>query len=144
MRNITIALFIISLSLLGCKKEDDEIKGFYDYVHYSHEGSGQITFDVYPTNNTDSLNIIIKKYNFRDTTINLKLNNSTNNEAFSLYYKAINNQYQINGDYKESSLATGVFIDVYVVTKENKTEITNTYLREKLISLEDLVLSKIE
>jgi hypothetical protein len=141
MKTILVTFLILIAIIASCKK-DNVVKGYYEYMQYVHEGSGQIEFKVYPTDNIDLLKVVVNKYNFRDTTIETTIEN-VNTTAFSNYHKAIGDQAQINGSFKQSSLETGVWISIYVGTNNNKTEVTNIDLRNSLLCFEQLVKNKL-
>lgn len=145
MNKILILIFATTLAI-SCKKEDTVIKGYYDYVRITHEGSDPIDFKLYPTNNSDSLKVVVTKFHFRDTTLQFNIGTTQNDLhaiSFSDYYKAINNQEQINGSFRQSELPTGEFSYVYTGVKGKDTEVTNTDLRNSLIYFEQLVKNKL-
>src|ERR1035437_721586 len=135
MKIISITFFILITIFSGCKK-DNIVKGYYDSMHYVRTGSDDIDFNVYPTNNADSVKVVVNKYNYRDTVINTIIVSTSNDPTLIGYHKAINSQVQINGNYRGSSLLTGVFINIYVVAKGKETEVTNTDLRNTLLNLD--------
>ena len=102
-------------------------------------------FNLYTTGNSNELNAIVTKYAFRDTTIQITIDASSgNSSAFSALNKAMNNQIQLNGDYKQSSLPTGTWAYIYLVNENKQTEVTNTGLRNSLLEFEKLILDKIQ
>ena len=141
---LTIFYFFV-LMLTGCKKDADIVKGFYDSMHFVRKGGGQIEFIIYPTDNINKLNAVVTKYNFSDTTIQFTIDiNSDNSSALSSLNKAMNNQTQINGDFKQSTLASGTWASIYLVTDEKETEVTNTELRNLLLKFEQIIRDKIQ
>jgi hypothetical protein len=138
--SITILLFVVICT--GCKK--DEVKGFYDSMHFVREGGGQIEFTLSVTDNSNELKAVVTRYVYRDTTIQVLIDvNNDNSSAFSLLNKAMNNQIQLNGDYKESTLPSGTWAFIYLVNENKQTEVTNTALRTSLLEFERIVVDKI-
>ena len=136
-------IFFFIVFCTGCKK--DEVKGFYDSMNFVREGGGEIEFNLYTTGNSNELNAVVTKYAFRDTTIQITIDaNSANSSAFSALNKAMNNQIQLNGDYKQSILPTGTWAYIYLVNENKQTEVTNTGLRNSLLEFEKLVRDKIQ
>ncbi len=128
-----------------CKKYTDTVKGFYDSMHFVRQGGGQIDFKIYTTDNSDKVKVIISKYDFRDTTLQILIENTADNAAaFSSFHKAITNQTQINGDYKQSTLMTGTWSYIYFVSNSMETQVTNTELRNSLLKFEQLTKSMIK
>lgn len=145
MKTTSTIFFFFVLMLTGCKKDADIVKGFYDSMHFVREGGGQIEFIIYPTDNINKLNAVVTKYNFSDTTIQFTIDiNSDNSSALSSLNQAMNNQTQINGDFKQSTLASGTWASIYLVTDEKETEVTNTELRNLLLKFEQIIRDKIQ
>ena len=114
-------------------------------MYFVREGGGEIEFNLYTTDTSDELKAVVTKYVYRDTTIQIIIDaNSDNASAFSSLKKAMNNQIQLNGDYKESSLPTGTWAFIYLVNENTQTEVTNTGLRSSLLEFESLVRNKIQ
>ena len=144
MKTTSTIFFFLVLMLIGCKKDTDIVKGFYDSMHFVREGGGQIEFIIYPTDNINKLNAVVTKYNFSDTTIQFTIDiNSDNSSALSSLNQAMNNQIQINGDFKQSTLPSGTWASIYLVTDEKETEVTNTELRNLLLKFEQIIRDKI-
>jgi len=114
-------------------------------MHFERQGGGEMVFDVYKTGNNDQLKVVVSKFGFRDTTIQITLDNNTESSfAFSAFDKATNNQTQINGNFKQSTLPTGTWSFIYFNTLEMQTEVTNTDLRNTLLYFEQLVRGKVQ
>ncbi len=141
MKIISITFLALVTFFYGCKK-DNIVKGNYDCVHYVRSGGNVIDFKVYPTDNTDSVKIVMSSYDNRDTTLQFILVDTNNNSAFSMFHKAINSQAQINGNYKQSSLLSGEWVYIYAVANGKETEITNNDLRNTLLNFETLARVK--
>ena len=145
MKTFTMTFMILIATFSSCKKDSDTVKGFYDSMHFVRQGGGQIDFIVQTTDNSDKVKVIVSKYNFRDTTIQIIIdNNADNATAFSSFHNAINKQAQINGDFKQSTLVTGTWSYIYFVSSGKETEVTNTDLRNSLLKFEQLTTSMIK
>ena len=149
MKKIPFSILALFLIFTSCEELPEEsvqtIKGFYDYMHFERAGGGQIDFDLYATDNSNKLKAVVSKYNFRDTTIQIILDKSSDNTAsFSDFNKALNNQVQLDGDFTQSSLNTGTWAYINFITNNEQTEVTNTDLRNSLLKIEQLVKSKIK
>ena len=141
-----VLTFLILIALFSsCKMNSDTEKVSYDSMHFVRQGGGQIDFKMYPTDNSDSIKVIVSKYNFRDTTLQIMLdNNADNNAAFSSFYNTINNETKIDGDLKQSTLATGTWAHIYFISGSEETEVTNTELIDLLLQFEQLTKSMIK
>lgn len=114
-------------------------------MYFTRQGGGQIDFNLHLTDNSDKLKAIVTKYSFRDTTIQIIIDyNNDNAAAFSSFQKAMNNQTQINGDFQQSTLATGTWSYIYFFANTKETEVTNTELRDSLLKFEQIVRDKIQ
>jgi peroxiredoxin len=145
MKTVSITIFLFIVMCTGCKKDATIVKGFYDSMHFVREGGGQIEFIIYSTDSSDKLKAVVTKYDFRDTTIQIIID--INNEialSFSSLNEAMNNQIQINGDFQQSTLHTGTWAYIYLVSDNKETEVTNTELRNSLLKFEQLVKNKIQ
>jgi hypothetical protein len=144
MKTTTTIFFFFVLMFTRCKNDTDIVKGFYNSMHFVREGGGQIEFIIYPTDNFNKLNAVVTKYNFKDTTIQITIDvNSDNSSVLSSLNKAMNNQIQINGDFKQSTLPSGSWASIYLVTDKKETEVTNTGLRNLLLNFEQIIRDKI-
>jgi len=144
MKIIFIVCFAVLLFLFSYKMYS-KIHGCYDYMHFERMGGGQIDFKIYQTGNKDKLKVIVNKFNFRDTTIQMLLDSNTENmSAFLTFNKSINNQVPLNGKIKQTTLMTGTWVHIYFVAKNKEIEVTNLELRDKLLIFEKLVKEKIQ
>jgi hypothetical protein len=141
-------IYLISLLLIfawsGCKKEIEIITGYFDSIHFVREGGGQIDFIISPSDNLFELSVLVTKYNYLDTSIQLKLDILDLGQAYSYYNQVLNSQIQINGDFKQPTTKTGTWIYVYAVDGDKEIEVTNTDLRSILLTLEQKVRDKIQ
>lgn len=142
MKTFSIPFFILMIVLFGFK--ESEVKEVFTSMHFVRNGGGQIDFSVYPENN-NKLKVVVQKYNFRDTSIQIILNKNTGNASiFVMFNKAINNQIQLNGDSKQPTLPTGTWTYIYLVSNSKETEVTNIELLDTLGKFEQLVRSNIK
>lgn len=132
------------LMLTGCKKDPVIVKGFYDSMHFNREGGGQIEFTLSPTGNSDKFNAVVTRFGARDSTFQITIDiNNDNRSDLLLLDQAMNNQIQLNGEFKQSSLLAGTWAYIYLVYNKKETEVTNTELRNSLLQLEQLIRDKI-
>lgn len=145
MKRTLITIFLFILMLTGCKKDTEIVKGFYNSMHFVREGGGQIEFTISSTDNSDNFNVVITRFGIRDSTIQIIIDiNDDNRSALSLLDKAMNNQIQTNGDFKQSTLLAGTWAFIYLVTDKKEIEVTNTELRNSILQLEQLIRDKIQ
>jgi hypothetical protein len=144
MKTMSITITLLILILTGFKKDTGLVKGYFDHMHFVRMGGGQIEFNLYKTDNS-ALKAVVTKFSFRDTTIQVIINPNKDNElAFSSFNKALNNQIQINGSFHQTTLPTGTWAFIYMVSGKKETEVTNTRLRNSLLKFEQLVSDKIQ
>ncbi|WP_221202140.1 hypothetical protein [Microbacter margulisiae] len=135
-----IPLLFAIMAFAGCQQDSSNVKGYYDAMHYVTEGGGQLDFKLYPTDNPEELKAVISRYAFRDTVAQFNIDlNSSNTSSFSSLQKAMNNQIQINGDFRQSTLPTGSWTHIYLDSKGQEVEVTNTWLRDSLLVFGDIV-----
>jgi hypothetical protein len=145
METASITLLLLIITCTNCKKDPDIIlKGFFDSMHFSRQGGGQIEFYLYPTDSLDKLNAVVTKYKFHDTELQVVIDINENPDAFTSLNEAMNNQIQINGDFQQPTTKTGTWAYIYLVTDNKETEVTNIELRNILLNFEQLVKSKIQ
>ena len=144
MKTLLLSLLAaLATVFASCQKESDAITGQYDYIHFERWGGGENTFDLYPTTNPDEIEVVVSSFEYRDIAIRFTLmKNNDNATCFSDFYNALNNQMPINGDFKESTLLTGTWANVYVMTNGKKTEITNIHLRESILQFEEAIANR--
>ncbi|MBC7382374.1 MAG: hypothetical protein H7296_05175, partial [Bacteroidia bacterium] len=121
-------------------------KGFYDSMHYVTSGGGQIDFTLYKTKNPDQLRAIVSKVRYRDTTLQFMLDKNPNDAAaFLAFKKAVNNEAQLNGGFKPSTLPTGSWSYIYFTASTGEvTEVTNEELKNSLIEFGQIVQDKLK
>jgi hypothetical protein len=143
MKTGIMTMLILTAIFVGCTKCVTLERGYYESMHFIRNGGGDMEFTLYPTDNTDRVTAIVSRYQFRDTTVQMRIDNSADNAvAFSLLHKAMNNQMVINGDFQQPTAPTGTWAFVYMVANQKETEVTNTDLRNSLLRFEQLVRAK--
>ena len=144
MKARSITLLLLILILAGCKNDANGITGTYSSMHFVRQGGGDINFKLSPIPNSDQLQAVVSRYNFRDTTINVLVNNNADiSSGFIAFRKALKNEITISGDFQQSTLLTGSWTHLYMSNNGTDTEITNTALRNTLIQFEQQVRNKI-
>lgn len=119
--------------------------GYFQYFQFERRGGGQKIFSVHPTTSPDSFEFRVSKFDFSDTSfLFYVLLDSTNSSIFNNLEKALNNQSQFNGNFKQPSLPTGTWSYFYLIKDSIKTEITNPLLREQLSDFENMVEERIQ
>jgi hypothetical protein len=145
MKTASITILFLILMLTGCKKDPVIVKGYYESVHFIREGGGQIEFTITPTGNQDKFNAVVTRFGISDSTIQITVDiNTDNKSALSLLDQAMNNQIQVNGDFRQSTLLAGTWAYIYLVTDQRETEVTNSELRNSILKLEQLLRDKIQ
>jgi len=135
--------FIAILFLLACKDVSTQPPGPYDSMLFHREGAGDKVFNAYPTTSTDTFQVVISRYEFRDTSVHLTLiKDNTNASAFDALTQTLSGQIKITGDSKQSTLPTGTWIYLYVVKGAGQTQITNITLVNLLSTFENMVKAK--
>ena len=144
MKTRSITLLLLILILAGCKNDANGITGTYSSMHFVRKGGGDIDFRLSPIPNSDQLQALVSRYNFRDTTINVLVNNDADiSSGFIAFRKALKNEITISGDFQQSTLPTGTWTYLYMSNNGTDTEITNTALRNTLLEFEQQVRNKI-
>ena len=116
----------------------------YDQMLFNREGGGNLKFTVSPTPSADTFRIMVTQRDYRDTTIQLNISRFTTCAGTcDTLIMTLNQQIQIAGDFKQSTLPTGTWAYIYVCRGSDKTEVTNTNLRNSLLSFENLVRTKL-
>jgi hypothetical protein len=128
----------MSFIFSGCKNET-EPNHTYSKIFFTREGGGNKEFYV-TTNSGHQIIMNVTRYNFRDTTYTKSVYVEDAGRLSNRIIDVINNRITLKGDFKQSDLETGTWAYIYVVDEDNnKTEITNTSLRDSLMILETLV-----
>lgn len=134
-----IGYLLVFLVLVSCSKTDK-----YDSMHFVRAGGGQIDFTVYETGDANQLKVMISKYNFRDTIIQIYLlKEKVDETAFSTFHSAMNKVISLKGDFEQSIMATGTWVHIYFSSNGKELEVTNKALRNSLLKFEELTLSQI-
>jgi uncharacterized lipoprotein NlpE involved in copper resistance len=142
-RSITFLLLIIIL--VGCSNDADIITGTYSSMHFVRQGGGSIDFRLSPTSNPNQLQAIVSNYNYRDTTIRIVIDSNVDSAPYFIAFKkALSSEIDIAGDFQQPTLPTGTWAFVYVSCNGKDTEVTNAELRNTLLTVEQLVVNKIQ
>ena len=149
MKTTTFYIFTLIFLLTSCEKNSDEsietVKGFYDYMHVERNGGGQIYFNLYATENSNKIKAVVSKYDFRDTAIVIFIDKNEDNTIYlNDFSKALNNEVQLTGDFTQSTLPTGTWVNYTFVTNNKQIEVTNSDLRNSLLKIEQLVHNNIK
>ena len=146
MRDSLISIILMTSFFLCACKDNSTQPGStpgYDHMLFNREGGGNLEFTVSPTPSTDTFTILVTQKDFRDTTIQLNISRFTTCAGTcDTLIMALNDQIQITGAFKQSTLPTGTWAYIYVCRDSDKTEVTNTNLRNSLLTFESLVRSK--
>ena len=83
---------------------------------------------------------------YRDTTIQVTLNNNIHDApAFLAFKKAVNNDAQLNGSFKTSTVPTGSWTYIYFASNAGEvTEVTSDELRNSFLGFGQIVKDKIK
>jgi hypothetical protein len=140
LRIITISTLFVCMALLSvCCHHETEPNDTYAKILFKRDGGGSKEFYV-TTNSGHEIIMDVTKYNFRDTTYTTSVFVEDAGKLSNLITRVINNKVTLKGDFKQSELETGTWAYIYVIDDDNnKTEITNTSLRDSLMILETLV-----
>jgi uncharacterized protein (DUF2225 family) len=128
----------MSLIFIGCK---NEVEPNYDYskILFKRDGGGNKEFYI-RTNSAHEIIMQVTQYNFRDTNYTTSVFVEDEGKLSNLITRVLNNRVTLKGDFKQSELETGTWAYIYVADDDNnKTEITNTALRDSLMILETLI-----
>jgi hypothetical protein len=139
-RLIAICTLLVCTTVLftGCKN-DVEPNDTYSKIFFKRDGGGNKEFYI-TTNTGHEIIMNVTRYNFRDTTYTTSVFVEDAGKLSNLITRVINNKVTLKGDFKQSELETGTWAYIYVIDDDNnKTEITNTSLRDSLMILETLV-----
>jgi len=143
MRPILKTLIIIAIFIAGCKK--DSADNHFNSMHFVRQGGGEIDFHLFSTDEEGKIKAEISKYDFKDTTIQFFLEQGNDHAAlFSTFNKALKNEEELSGDFKQPDGMGGTWAYIYFVEGEKETAVTNTDLRDKLLEFENLVREKIQ
>ena len=143
MKTLTVMLLMVAATIAGCSSGITLDRGYYDYIHFSRQGGVEIEFCLYPTGDSNQLKAVVSRYAYKDTTVQMIINNSSDySEAFTMFHKALNNQMAIKGDFQQTTLPSGSWAYIYCVSNQKETEITNSDLRTSLLKFEQFIDSK--
>ena len=140
MRLIIAYCFALIAAALSSCKGPTEPTETYDHFLFDREGGGAKTFTVNQTGRADSVVIHVSFYNYRDTVVEFSSCSADSDaDSFKALDDALHGRVAIPGDFKQSTLPTGTWAYLYVVRDTQRTEITNTDLRNRLLPFETIV-----
>jgi hypothetical protein len=123
--------------------------GPFDSMSINRQGGGDLGFTVLPLMIADRqdgpvFTALVSHRNFKDTTIAISITpNEIGAASSEAFMSTLQGFRQINGDFKQSSLPTGTWVHVYMLSDESKHEVTNTDLRNLLLKFEDAVRKRL-
>jgi len=140
-----VILILPALTMfMSCGDLSTGPSGPYDFMSLERKGGGDLAFTVTPTIDPGTLEVSVTHKDFRDTSIVLSLlKNSAIAASVDALTRALGGEYQIKGDFKQSTLPTGTWVMVYLVRSSGKNEVTNVDLRNKLLAFEGIVRSRL-
>ncbi len=145
MRYFSVILVLLAwTNFLSCGDQLTGPSGPYDYMSLERGGAGDLAFTVTPTIVPGTFQVSVTHREFRDTSIVISIMSNTAIAAsVDALTRALGGEYQIKGDFKQSSLPTGTWVRVYLVRSSGKDEVTNVDLRNRLLSFEEIVRSRL-
>jgi hypothetical protein len=145
MKTKSIALLLLIFSLTFCKREANIVTGYYDSMHFVRIGGGGKEFYINPTESSDKLLTTVVNWYTRDTITQFYLDlNENTSPCFTSLNDAMNDKIQINGDFHQTSLPSGTWVNIYLIKEGSQTEVTNVQLRNSLLSFESLVEERLK
>jgi hypothetical protein len=143
MKKQQLLLPFFFLMLIGCKTQNTTKPVEYAFMHFERDGGGQLDFRVYPGMDRSTVRIIIARYNYQEAKEEFELKiNGQNANAFNAFYRTLNGQTTIKGDYKHSKGLTGTWSHFYFVYGDHETEVLNPDLRTTLSAFETSIREK--
>jgi hypothetical protein len=147
MKNIVVFIIGISLLFISCKDKSTEPTPTTTYTQmlFDREGGGNIVFTAIPKSSKDTLQVVVTKYTFQDTTIQMDIpRNSTSTGLFDTLTQALSGQIQVTGSFIQDTMAiVGTWAYVYMVNGNDKMQVTNVALRNTMLQLELIVKAKL-
>lgn len=140
MKAKTIIILGLLLLLISCEKEPAPIVINYDGIHYVRTGGGATDFRLTRTSDSNIISVSVTLYNYIEVLYYFTIaRNSNNTELFDAFYKAVEGNTTITGDYKPTDACTGTWINIYFTKDTTEEETTNTELRTTLIQFETII-----
>ena len=133
----SILLTITILLLISCMGHSAS----YDYIQLERRGGGNKLFNLYPSDNADTLKAEVLRYNFKDTAMTVFLvKNPEAEAAFSTYHEILTGERNILADSVSQEIRmTGTWANYYAVKDSVKTEITDETIKETLSRFEEML-----
>jgi hypothetical protein len=130
----------IWLTLFSCRSQSPAKPVEYAFMHFERDGGGQLDFRVYPTGDRSTVRIIVASYDFKEERDEFELKiNERNADAFNAFYRTLNGQTTLKGNYKQSKGLTGTWAHFYFVYGDHETEVMNPDLRTTLSAFESSI-----
>jgi hypothetical protein len=131
---------ILSISCKDRSLQPEQTGEWYDYMLFDRTGGGNLEFRLSPTEGRDTFVVTIDKISYRDTILQSALIPSVEYKGmFDTLARVLSGQLTIEGAFRQSTLPTGTWANIYVVNKYNKKEVTDTALRSTLLRFEPIV-----
>ena len=142
MRNIILSL--LTFILVTCKNNTTQPTQQYDSMLFDRQGGGNLIFNVLRSTGADAFQVAVSRLGYRDTSISILLTrDSTNATAFDALSKTLAGQNDISGNFKSDTAIVGTWAFVYMVKNNARSEVTNTDLRNVLLTFEPCVKAKL-
>jgi hypothetical protein len=117
----------------------------YDNLLVDRTGNGDLEFGIFPTSLTDIFLSRVSRFNSRDTLIEFNIiEDSTNTILIETLRHTLHGHWELTGDFKQDTLSAATRVDLYMVHDGDRTEITNTDLRNVFLEFEPLVRKELE
>ncbi|MGA9121161.1 MAG: hypothetical protein WB699_17480 [Bacteroidota bacterium] len=140
MRSLFLILTVLFLCLPSCDKGSTDPPGTYEYLRFVRNGGGDKIFTVEPSTKSNSVDIAVSRYAFRDTSMQFQCGCGFElADAFAALNAALKGQCSIAGSYHQSTLPTGTWARLILVRNREEIEITNVELRNRLMPFEKAV-----
>jgi len=136
----SISLTVTILLLISCMGSASS----YDYIQLERRGGGDKLFNLYPTDNADTLRAEVLRYSFQETdTVIFIAKNPETESAFSTYHEILKGEQNILADTATASQQgirmMGTWSNYYAVKDSVKTEITDEEVKATLSRFEEML-----
>ena len=144
MKTTKILLSSLLFLLLASCSNDLEIKTFYyEKMEFVGGGGGAYKFDLFATIDSNTLKGIVRKHPYKDTPITINIPKTEENKgSFDCFLEVMKNNIEFTIDYEApdllpeaidtSLICTGVWTECYFVLQDEKFEVKNREIKEKL------------
>ena len=137
--------FIILVALLSAScQEATRPTITYDSMAFVRGGGGDLAFALSLSADGNVGHVNVTHYEYDPVSITFDLvKDGTNPAAFESLEEALAGRIWIKGFFHRTTLPTGTWASVYVVRGSERVEVTNTELRDQLLTFERLVRAKL-